>query len=119
MKCTPPRVSPRRQFANLSSEIALAKLKHQSIDAPKHKIPLEDRSDLLGLFFDDVELAILQFVAQRHYASTVDVVCSGICNSALSRDGAGAAANFIRTPASAAPARSMLLTTLQIKSSSR
>src|SRR5262249_18576339 len=58
-----------RQLADLCSHIALAKLEHQPVDAAEGEIPTKDRADPLGLLFDDGELAILEFISQRHHSA--------------------------------------------------
>src|SRR5262249_13012720 len=59
-----------RQLADLCSPIALAKVEHQPVDAAEREIATKDHADPLGLLFDDGELAILEFVSQRHLPPT-------------------------------------------------
>jgi hypothetical protein len=42
---------------------------HQPVDAAERKIPSKDHADPLGLLLDDEELAILEFVSQRHHSA--------------------------------------------------
>src|SRR5262249_15859017 len=58
-----------RQLADLCSPIALAKLEHQPVDAAEREIPTKDHADPLALLFDDPDLAILDFVAQRRHSA--------------------------------------------------
>src|SRR5262249_38872829 len=58
-----------RQLADLCSDIALGKLEHQPVDAAEGEIPTKDHADPFGLLVDDGELAILEFVSQRHHSA--------------------------------------------------
>src|SRR6266566_2159543 len=66
-----------RQLADLCSHIALVKLEHQPVDAAEREIPTKDHADPLGLVFDDGELAILEFVAQRHHSADPQALALG------------------------------------------
>src|SRR5262249_61613088 len=66
-----------RQLADLCSHIALAKLEHQPVDAAECEIPTKDHADPLSLLFDDSELAILEFVSQRHHSADPEPLALG------------------------------------------
>src|SRR5262249_945095 len=66
-----------RQLADLCSHIALAKLEHQPVDAAEREIPTKDHTHPLGLLLDDGELAILEFVPQRHHAADPESLALG------------------------------------------
>src|SRR5262249_52165075 len=66
-----------RQLADLCSHIALAKLEHQPVDTAEREIPTKDRADPLSLLFDDGELAILEFVSQRHHSADPEPLALG------------------------------------------
>src|SRR5262249_22274176 len=63
------RACRRRQLADLCSHIALAKLEHQPVDAAEREIPSKDHTHPLGLLCHYGELAILEFVSQRHHSA--------------------------------------------------
>src|SRR5215475_15893739 len=66
-----------RQLADLCSHIALTKLEHQPVDAAEREIPSKDHTHPLGLLCHDSELAILEFVSQRHHPADPEPLALG------------------------------------------
>src|SRR5262249_35967982 len=66
-----------RQLADLCSPIAPRKVGQQPVDAAEREIPTKDHADPLGLLFDDGELAILEFVSQRHHSADPQALALG------------------------------------------
>jgi hypothetical protein len=56
-----------RELSNLCSDVAPTKFENQPVDAADREIALEDHANSFCFFFDDRELAVLKFIAQRHH----------------------------------------------------
>jgi len=58
-----------RQVADLRPEHAFFEIDDQAIDAAELEISPEDRPNLISLVLNDEQLAVLEFIAERHHAA--------------------------------------------------